>query len=202
MNIGQVIPASRLGTMARTMVLPLFLIGLAACQSSAPPMETVALGGTSPVQGEYELGSGDRVRVTVFGQQDLSGEFAVDGSGQIAIPLVGGIAAKGLSARELEQKITTALSDGYVREPRVSVEVLNFRPFYIIGEVNSPGQYPYASGMTAVSAVALAGGYTYRAKEDHVLITRTVDGVKQERSAPPNTPVLPDDVIRVPERFF
>lgn len=173
---------------------------LSACQSAtAPPLEpTVALADA----GEYRLGPGDSVRVIVFGQEQLSGEFSVDGSGQIALPLIGGVAAKGLSSRQVEERIAQRLSEGYVRDPKVSVEVLTFRPFYIIGEINKPGQYPYASGMSAVTAVAMAGGYTYRAREDYVLITRTIDGEKQERRAPPNTPVLPDDVIRVPERLF
>ncbi len=174
-------------------------VGLGACQSSAPPMEATA---AQVEPGEYRLGPGDRMRIIVFGQEQLTGEFTVDGGGAVAFPLIGEVQARGASARELEGRIAKALASGYVKDPRVSVEVLTFRPFYIIGEVNNPGQYPYASGMTAVTAVALAGGYTYRAKQDSVIITRTIDGEKQERSAAPNTPILPDDVIRVPERFF
>lgn len=176
------------------------VVGLGACQSSAPPLEASAVTAAEP--GEYRLGPGDRMRIIVFGQEQLTGEFAVDGGGTVAFPLVGEVPAQGATARELESRIAKSLAAGYVRDPRVSVEVLTFRPFYIIGEVNKPGQYPYASGMTAVTAVALAGGYTYRAKQDQVIITRTIDGEKQERSAPPNTMILPDDVIRVPERFF
>jgi len=171
---------------------------LAACQSNAPPLEpTVSMGG-----GAYRLGPGDKIKLTVFGQEQLSGEFAVDGGGKVAVPLIGSVEAQGLSATELETRIAQTLANGYVRDPRVNVEVLNFRPFYIIGEVNKPGQYPYVNGMTAVSAAALAGGFTYRADQDYVLITRTIDGKKQERKASLDTPILPDDVVKIPERYF
>lgn len=171
---------------------------VAACQGSAPPLETAALGEPQV----YQLGPGDKLRVIVFGEEQLSGEFAVDGSGRIALPLIGEVRAAGLSARELEETIATRLADGYLRNPRVSVEVMTFRPFYIIGEVNNPGQYPYVSGMTARQAVAMAGGYTYRGRKDYVLITRGSDPEKIERRAPVTAPVYPDDVVRVPERFF
>jgi len=198
MSVRQAFRRCTAGLRPVLLLLPLLLLG--ACQStSAPPLEpTVAM--AEP--GEYMLGSGDNVRVIVFGQEELSGEFAVDGAGQMSLPLIGGIQARGLTPRALEGKIESALADGYVRDPRVSVEVLTFRPFYIIGEVNEPGEYPYTSGMTAVSAVAKAGGYTYRARQSEVLITRTINGEKVERSASPSTPILPDDVIRIPERFF
>ena len=172
---------------------------LAACAGgSNAPLEQQG----SFEAGEYQLGSGDQVRIAVFGQDQLSGEFSVDGGGYIAMPLVGEIEARGKTVRGLEEAIATRLSDGYVRDPRVSVEVLTFRPFYIIGEVNKPGQYSYVNGMTAVTAVALAGGYTYRGNQEYVLVTRGNDPEKVERRAPVNTPVRPDDVIRIPERFF
>lgn len=174
-------------------------LGLGGCQSSAPPLEVAA---ATAEPGEYRLGPGDRMRIIVFGQEQLTGEFTVDGGGAVAFPLIGEIPAKGATARDLESRIAKSLSAGYVKDPRVSVEVLTFRPIYIIGEVNKPGQYPYANGMTVVTAVALAGGYTYRARQDSIIITRTIDGRKEERSAPPNAAILPDDVIRVPERFF
>lgn len=177
----------------------LFAALLTACAAgSNAPLEQQG----SLVAGEYQLGSGDQLRVTVFGQDQLSGEFAVDGGGFIAMPLVGEIEARGKTVRGLEEAIAARLADGYVRDPRVSVEVLTFRPFYIIGEVNKPGQYPYVNGMTAITAVAMAGGYTYRGNQDYVLITRGNDPEKVERRAPVNTPVRPDDVIRIPERFF
>lgn len=152
--------------------------------------------------GYYRLGAGDALRVIVFGEEQLSGEFRVDGSGTVAMPLIGEVAARGRTTRQLEQDIAKRLEQGYVRDARVSVEVLNHRPFYILGEVRNPGQYPYVNGMTALSAVAMAGGYTYRAREDYVLVTRGSDPEKQIRRAPATTPVNPDDVVRVPERYF
>lgn len=171
---------------------------VAACSGFDAPLEPAE----ASQPGEYRLGAGDTVRVIVFGEEQLSGEFRVDGSGAIAMPLVGEIPAKGLTTRELERSIAERLSQGYIRDARVSAEVTSFRPFYILGEVTNPGQYPYVNGMTAVTAVAMAGGYTYRARQDYVLITRGGDPEKQMRRAPVNTRVLPDDVIRIPERFF
>lgn len=150
----------------------------------------------------YRLGPGDQIRVTVFGQEDLSGEFAVTGSGVISLPLIGDVNAGSRTVGEVEKAVVDALKPDYLVNPRVSVEVLNFRPFFIIGEVNSPGSYPYQHGMTVVNAVALAGGYTYRASKNKVLIKRTNTDSSKEKPANENTMVLPGDVIRVPERFF
>jgi len=151
---------------------------------------------------EYTLGPGDMLRVTVFGHDDLSGEFSVGGNGTISLPLIGEVGAGERTIAQLEAAIVDKLKPDYLVNPRVSVEVLNFRPFYIIGEVNNPGSYPYKHGMTVVNAVALAGGYTYRARENRVLIKRAADGSGEEQPANENTIVLPGDVIRVPERFF
>jgi protein involved in polysaccharide export with SLBB domain len=150
----------------------------------------------------YRLGSGDEIRVTVFGHKDLSGDFTVDGSGLVALPLVGNIEAGGLALREFEQNIIRALKPDYLKNPRVSAEVLNYRPFYIIGEVNKPGSYPFVNGMSVVNAVALAGGYTYRARENRLLIIRATDTTRAKQAADHDTAVLPGDVIEVPERFF
>jgi protein involved in polysaccharide export with SLBB domain len=137
--------------------------------------------------------------VTVFRQEQLSGEFRIDGSGSLSLPLVGDVQASGLTMRELETRIADKLKDeGYLVNPRVSAEVLIFRPFYILGEVNNPGQYEYTNGMTVTNAVALAGGYTYRADGDDIEIRRTDCAV----SADPTTKVLPGEVVFVPERFF
>jgi polysaccharide export outer membrane protein len=158
--------------------------------------------GDAALLSEYHLGPGDALRVIVFGEDQLSGEFRVDGSGAVAMPLVGEVKAQNRTTREIETDIARRLSQGYVRDPKVSVEVMNYRPFFILGEVRNPGQYSYVNGMTALSAVAMAGGYTYRAKEDHVLIARGGDPDKRIRRAPITTPVMPDDVVRVPERYF
>ena len=151
---------------------------------------------------EYELGAGDKVKVTVFGHNDLSGRFLVGGNGDVALPLIGKVAANGLTVSELEARIVKALKPDYLKNPRVSVEVLNYRPFYIIGEVKKPGSYAYVSGMTVVNAIALAGGYTYRARENRIYVTRATDPKNVKHPADHDTQILPGDVIEVPERFF
>ncbi len=153
---------------------------------------------------EYQLDAGDRVRVIVFNEPDLSGEFEVDGTGVVSLPLIGKVSACGLTARDFEDAIATALLDGYLKDPRVSIEVLNFRPFYIIGEVENGGEYDYVPDMTVLNAVALAGGYTYRADDRRVYITQAGANseveVRLDEGA--GIQVLPGDIIRVPERFF
>ena len=151
---------------------------------------------------EYTLGSGDQLRVTVFGHEDLSGEFFVDGLGTISLPLIGQIKAGGQTARQIERKIVDMLKPDYLKNPRVSVEVLNYRPFYIIGEVKKPGSYPFVSGMKVINAIALAGGYTYRARENELLVTRASGPDRKKRPATHDTVILPGDVIEVPERYF
>ncbi|MDW7712454.1 MAG: polysaccharide biosynthesis/export family protein [Deferrisomatales bacterium] len=163
---------------------------------------TPGAGANDSLHDSYLLGSGDRVRVSVFGEPDLSGEFEVDGTGMVALPLIGELGAAGGSVRQLEQALRDALADGYLVDPRVSVEVLNYRPFYILGEVKSPGKYPYVSGMSVLNAVAMAGGYTHRAREGRAEITRGGDPGNVVKNAPPATPVYPGDIIRIPERFF
>ncbi len=161
------------------------------------------LTGMEPSMGQakdYILGSGDRIRVVVFGQEDLSGEFEIDGTGQVSLPLIKEMTASGLTLRELEALISGKLKPDFLKNPRVNVEVLNYRPFYIIGQVKKPGSYPFVSGMTVINAVALAGGYTYRAREGKVLITRSKSG--KRKPANHTTKVMPGDVIEVPERFF
>ena len=151
----------------------------------------------------YVLGSGDKVRVTVFGEADLSGEYEVDGSGVVAFPLVGEISAAGGTARKLEDAIATKLRAGYLKNPTVSVEVLSYRPFFILGEVKAPGSYPYKNGLSVLNAVAMAGGYTYRAKSNLWVITRGGDKEFQEREITNgNFIVRPGDTIVIPERFF
>lgn len=151
---------------------------------------------------EYRLGTGDKIRVIVFGHDDLSGEFEVDGRGSVSLPLIGETPLAGRTLEEAELLITNRLKPDYLKNPRVSIAVLNYRPFYIIGEVIKPGSYPYVNGMRVTNAIALAGGYTYRAREDKVYIKRgqaeeiAVDISKDQAL------VLPGDIIRVPERYF
>lgn len=173
------------------------LIVVALMLWAASPVATFAKG---PPQ--YHLGPGDKLQVTVFGQQDLSGEFDVDGSGSISLPLIGEVEAGGLTVRQLSAEIVSKLKPNYLVNPRVSVQVLNYRPFYILGEVKNPGSYPYVNGMKVINAVALAGGFTYRAREDQIYITRANDPKRTRQIATQQTVVLPGDVIKVPERFF
>lgn len=148
-----------------------------------------------------QLGPGDKVHLTVFGEDDLSGDFEIDSTGSLAMPLVGEIPVRGLTPRELEKKITTVLEQGYLKNPRVNIEVLNFRPFFILGEVNKPGSYPYVNGMSVINAVALGGGYTSRAKTGKVKIRRANSPDKEEWVGEDAT-VNPGDALRVEERFF
>jgi len=152
---------------------------------------------------DYRLGPGDHVRITVFGQKDLTGEYAVDGSGMLAFPLIGSVKAGGLTIAQLQSEIGGKLSPDYIKNPSVAVEVLTHRPFYIVGEVQKPGSYPYVSGMSVINAVALAGGFTYRARENTFYLDRREQDGKTERlDVTPETTVEPGDVITVRERFW
>ena len=150
----------------------------------------------------FTLGAGDRLRLTVFGHDDLSGEFNVGETGGMSLPLVGNVNMGGLTIQQAERLVEDALRPDYLLNPRVSIEVLNYRPFYILGEVNRPGSYPYAIGLTVTEAVALGGGFTARARKDRVGIIRSADPEKTEQDADAGSPVLPGDVVNVRERFF
>jgi len=153
-------------------------------------------------QTEYVLGPGDKLKVTVFGNDDLSGETEVDPSGLVTLPLIQQIPAAGKTILQLEQEIRNKLSPDFVKNPRLSIEVMNYRPFYIIGEVKNPGSYPFVAGMTVVNAIALAGGYTYRANKDEVQIVRATDPSRKPTLAQRSDIVLPGDVVEVKERLF
>jgi polysaccharide export outer membrane protein len=150
----------------------------------------------------YLLASGDRVRVIVFGQDSLSNSFSVDGAGNISMPLIGLVKAYGLTTADLGRAIEARLRAGYLRDPRVSVEVEAFRPFFVLGEVTTAGQYPFINGMTVQNAIAIAGGFTPRGAQDAVDITRIVEGQPATASVPLTFPLRPGDTITVRERFF
>jgi polysaccharide export outer membrane protein len=150
----------------------------------------------------YRLGAGDKVKVTIFGEGDLSGSYSVSGEGKISVPLVGDVQAAGLTAPELQAALESAYRQGYLKDPKVNVEVLSFRPFYILGEVKLPGEYPYDNGMTVVKAVAMAQGFTYRADEKHVFIKHLNSIKEDEVPLTSNAPVQPGDTIRIAERYF
>lgn len=176
---------------------------IAACAGQGPrtPSSGAATIIEAPVS-EYLLGPGDKLRVIVYGEQDLSGEFDVDGTGAVSLPLIGEVGAQGKSLRELELTVANRLKDGYLADPRVNIEVLNYRPYYIIGEVEEPGELPYTAGMTVLNAVAVAGGYTYRADTTRVFVARPNQVGEIEYPADQSLNVQPGDIIRVPERFF
>jgi polysaccharide export outer membrane protein len=154
------------------------------------------------VNAPYLLASGDRLRVIVFGQDNLSNSYSVDGSGNLSLPLIGLCKASGLTTAELERAVEARLRNGFLREPRVSIEVEAFRPFFVLGEVTTAGQYPFINGMTVQNAVAVAGGYTPRGFHGDVDITRVVNGRPITFTAPQTFPVRPGDTIAVRERFF
>lgn len=164
-------------------------------------LETVTVEGQR-YSSDYHLGAGDKVRVTVYDETDLSGEFQVDGTGYVRLPLIGQVKAAGHTAHQLESDVANALLDGYLKAPRVSIEVTTYRPFYIIGQVNRPGQYPYASNMSALDAVGVAGGFTDHAVESTVNIRH--EGETQEYDVPADETVKirPGDVVRVDQTIF
>ena len=150
----------------------------------------------------YRLGSGDSVRVIVFGQPDVSNTYAVDQAGNISMPLVGAIPVRDHTTTEVEGAIATRLRAGYVRNPDVSVEVDRYRPFFAMGEVNQAGQYAYVAGMTVQSAIAIAGGFTPRADRTYATVTRSHDGELESVRLNMTDPVVPGDVVYVRERLL
>jgi polysaccharide export outer membrane protein len=180
------------------------LMGPVAAQGveGAPAALAPPAGEIPPQLREYKLGPGDRLRISVFGHEDLSGVFEVDGTGAVSYPLIGNIRVGGMTLSQVEVAVVAALRPDYLKNPRVSVEVLNYRPFYIMGEVREPGSYPYVNGITVLNAVAIAGGFTYRARESRMTVIRADDPEREEIPVTPDTVVLPGDIIEVPERFF
>jgi protein involved in polysaccharide export with SLBB domain len=177
------------------------LTALAGCGQG--PMTTATSSDMQAAAREpYRLGPGDKVRVTVYGEQELSGEFDLDGGGIVALPLVGPVHVGGATIADASANVAAAYRKGYLKDPQVSIQVLNYRPFYILGEVRNPGSYPYVNGMTVLNAVALAGGFTYRAAEGSFVIVRANDPSKAEQRVPPETGVLPGDIVKVQERYF
>ncbi|MBB6427196.1 polysaccharide biosynthesis/export family protein [Sphingopyxis sp. JAI128] len=171
---------------------------LSAC-SAAGALPTLAI---TPEQAVYRLGSGDQLKITVYGEERLSGTYPVNGEGKISFPLVEEIPAAGLSISEFEAILTKALGEGLLNNPNVVVEVTNYRPYYILGEVGKPGEYPFVDGLTIFSAVARAGGFSYRAAQKKVFIRHKMEKDEKLYSVDGSTPVQPGDTIRVPERVF
>ena len=154
--------------------------------------------GIAPIK----LAAGDKIRLTVFGEDKISGEYELDPAGYLSLPLAGTIPAAGLSKIELAQSITKSLKSNYLRDPKVTIDVVNYRPIYVLGEVQKPGEYPYRSGLNVMSAIAVAGGSTYRASNSQVMIQRFGEAGLKQYALDAGVPVMPGDVIRLPERYF
>jgi polysaccharide export outer membrane protein len=173
--------------------------------AQTPPPVTTAAAPTAArasVAGDYVLGPGDKVRVIVFGEEGLSGEFVVGGAGKVSFPLIGDVPASGLPVQAFQAELENGLKQGYLKSPRVNVEVLTYRPYYILGEVNKPGEYPYSNGLNVLNSIATAGGFTYRAQTKRVFIRRANETTERPYRLTSGVQVAPGDTIRVTERFF
>ena len=174
------------------------IVGLGGCAND--PYITNAV--HTELVAPYHLDSGDRLRVIVFGQADLTNTYTVDKAGMVSMPLIGPVSARGRTPGQIEAEITGRLRAEYLRDPDVSVEVDRYRPFFAMGEVNAAGQYPYVAGMTVQAAIAVAGGFTVRADKWSVDVTRSIDGVVSKERLKLTDPVLPGDTLYVRERLF
>ena len=185
------------------LLISLLMIGLSGCGTMPAPTETASLEAREPFEAaDYQLASGDRLRLVIYDENDLSGDYVVDGEGHVSLPLVGEIRAGGLTVSDFRQSVRDRLMAGYLKDPRVSIEVLQYRPFFILGEVSRPGTYPYQAGLTVLNAVATAEGFTYRANERVVYIRREGEEAEKRYPLTSTTPVRPGDTIRIGERFF
>jgi polysaccharide biosynthesis/export protein len=187
--------------MRQTKALFAFCLSLALSACAMTPRLAPEYLATDPSK-PYTLAGGDRLRVIVFGQDSLSNSYSVDGAGRIAMPLIGIITAQGHSTHSLARQIEDRLRNGYLREPKVSVEVEQYRPFFVLGEVTSSGQFPFVNDMTVQTAVAIAGGYSPRANRSYAEITRATPEGLMTVPVPITTPVRPGDTVVIKERFF
>lgn len=188
--------------LSRLSLLMIPVLSLAACaDATGVPAPNFATSEAQNLSRVYRLGIGDKLRIVVFGEENLSGETEVGTLGTVDIPLIGDVPAKGRTISEFRRTVIAKLSNGYLNNPKVTVEVLNYRPIYVHGEVKTGGEFPYRTGVRMRDVIATAGGYTYRANKTYLVLER--DGHPPYRIAmPTNMPVLPGDNIRIPERFF
>ena len=176
----------------------IFLSGCGSASLTEAEQQSMALVATAPAS----LQPGDKIRVDVFGEDKLGGEYQLDQAGQVSVPLAGTIKAQGMTQAQLEQALAKKLRSEYLRNPKVTVTVATLAPWYIIGEVNKPGQFDYRSGLNVLTAIAVAGGPTYRASRSGVQIQRRGETTMRDYPISASVPVLPGDVIKVPERYF
>lgn len=180
-------------------------LGLAtACQSTVTPAPsgTTDASASPTYDGDYRLGPADQLRVTVFGHDDLSNQYTVASNGTISFPLIGDVDAAGLTVTEFQRVTEQRLAEGYLKSPRVTAEIMTFRPFYILGEVSRAGEYPYTNRLTVLNAIATAGGFSHRANRKVIAIKGFNDTEERRVELTPTTYVQPGDTIRVLERFF
>ena len=193
---------STIGSLRRRGLFLAMLV-LAACDSDSTPIVPMAAAGGGSPGDSNKLGPNDRLRITVFGQPTLTGEYTLDGNGVLAFPLIGNVPANGSTTSELQQKIAAKLNPEYLINPSVSAEIVNRRPFYVVGEVQKPGNYPYVTDMTAVNAIAMAGGFTRRARKNDFYIRRLDKNGKMVRiEANAGTVLQAGDTLEVRERVF
>jgi protein involved in polysaccharide export with SLBB domain len=190
------------GVALKALVLWFFVLMASCCglaaqegieQSTPPP---------GAIDSSYTLGPGDRIKISIFNQGDLSGEYVLDGDGRFSMPLIGSVQAAGLSPSDLEALLVSKLKPDYLVNPRIFIQMTNYRPYYLIGEVQGTGAFPYVAGMTYLTAVAIAGGFTYRAKKEFVYVIHGDDPEQEEVKLSVEEKVRPGDIIRVAERLF
>ena len=187
------------------MRIPVFLscIAMAAALAGcADDIATTARGSSAPAAYVYRLGPDDRVRITVYGEPTLSGEYAVNTEGRISFPLVGMVKAEGLTLSDLVAELTTALDASFYKNPHLVVDMVAYRPIYVLGEVNKAGQYPFQSGMTVLAAIAAAGGFTYRANQKTAMIRHNGQAAEDREPLTADLIVHPGDTVRIRERLF
>lgn len=182
----------------RLLALACLALMLAACAGEREPLVT----GAPTIDGPYRLDAADQLRIVVYDQAELTNLYAVDQAGYVSMPLIGIVPARGATTVELENRIAARLAGEFLRDPNVTVEVAQYRPFFVLGEVNNAGQYAYVPGMTAETAIAAAGGFTERANMRVVRISRSLDGRLFEGRIAVTEPIRPGDTIYVSERLF
>jgi len=184
------------------LVCCLFLLGCSAGSTLGPASEAEQKAIMEAAKGSPRLQAGEKIRVTVYGEASLSGDYQIDPSGYLSLPLAGTVKAAGLTQAELEQELAKKFRSEYLRNPRVTISITEYRPFYILGEIEKPGAYPYTSGLNVLSAIAIAGGTTYRGSRSTVLIQHPGEDGMREYPLASSVPILPGDIIRIPQRYF
>jgi len=191
--------------LALILSIPVGPFQVAAQTAPAPRINpTNVAGPASALPSDYRFGAGDRLRITVYGETSLTGEYAVTSGGFISFPLIGDVEAGNRTRSEIQANIHDRLAAGYMHDPRVAVEIVDFRNFYVLGEVNKPGEYPYRPSLSLEQAIATAGGFTYRASQKKILVRHNNEDTYQQVKNDSNTPLLlqPGDTVKVSERFF